>query len=108
MQVAAGLPALLTDPLFQWTTILASYARAYDRAGVAAGLTNRIRMAVVSSPIRAHAATRRDSATRRDRRGFEPLPPDSLIGHASILRILRTTTRRRPDPGASDRTLPNS
>ena len=59
MQVAAGLPALLTDPLFQWTTILASYARAYDRAGVAAGLTNRIRMAVVSSPIRAHAATRR-------------------------------------------------
>ena len=31
----------------EWTTIVASYSRAYAWAGIAAGLTNRIRMAVI-------------------------------------------------------------
>ena len=38
----------------EWQTVLASYSRAYDWAGVAAGLTNRLRMAVVSSRNPSH------------------------------------------------------
>ena len=91
----------------EWTTILASYARAYDWAGVAAGLTNRIRMALVSS--RFVPTLRLDATQPLDEivGALNHFHPDSLIGYASILRILRTTTGRRPDPGASDRALPN-
>lgn len=43
----------LADP-HEWVTVLASYARAYAWAGLVPGLTNRIRMAVVSSVNPAH------------------------------------------------------
>ena len=88
----------------EWRTVLASYSRAYDWAGVAAGLTNRLRMAVVSSRNPSHqsaivgatVASRFVPTLRLD--ATEPLEdlvgelnafrPDALVGYASILRIL--------------------
>lgn len=93
----------LADPT-EWRTILASYSRAYDWAGVAAGLTNRLRMAVVSSRNPSHqsaivgatVASRFVPTLRLD--ATEPLEdlvrelnafrPDALVGYASILRLL--------------------
>lgn len=93
----------LADPR-EWTQVLASYARAYEWAGVAAGLTNRIRMAVISSRHPSHqssivgatVASRFIPTLRLD--AFQPIEevvaalnefrPASLVGYASILRIL--------------------
>jgi phenylacetate-CoA ligase len=93
----------LADPT-EWTQVLASYGRAYEWAGVAAGLTNRIRMAVVSSRDPSHqssivgatVASRLIPTLRLD--ASQPIAevvaalnefrPDSLVGYASILRIL--------------------
>lgn len=93
----------LADPT-EWRTVLASYSRAYDWAGVAAGITNRLRMAVVSSRNASHQsaivgatvasrivptlrldATQPIEAMVRDLNAFAP---DALVGYASILRIL--------------------
>lgn len=88
----------------EWTQILASYGRAYEWAGVAAGLTNRIRMAIVSSTNPTHQSSI-VGATVSSRfiptlslDASQPIEeivaalnvfrPDSLIGYASILRIL--------------------
>lgn len=92
----------LADPT-EWRTILASYSRAYDWAGVAAGLTNRLRMAVVSSRNPSHQSaivgatvasrfvpTLRLSATEPIEdlvRELNAFRPDALVGYASILRI---------------------
>ena len=88
----------------EWTEVLASYGRAYEWAGVAAGVTNRIRMAVVSSTNPSHqssivgatVASRFIPTLRLD--ASQPIEdvvsalnefrPDSLVGYASILRIL--------------------
>ena len=93
----------LADP-HEWIQVLASYGRAYEWAGVAAGLTNRIRMAVVSSRNPTHqssivgatVASRFIPTLRLD--AIQPIDemvaalnafrPDSLVGYASILRIL--------------------
>lgn len=93
----------LADPA-EWTTTLASYSRAYDWAGVVAGLTHRLRMAVVSSRIPSHqsaivgatVASRFVPTLRLD--AIQPLPeivaelnsfrPEALVGYASILRVL--------------------
>ncbi len=93
----------LADP-HEWTQVLASYGRAYEWAGVAAGLTNRIRMAVVSSTNPTHqssivgatVASRFIPTIRLD--ASQPIEdvvaalndfrPDSLVGYASILRVL--------------------
>lgn len=93
----------LFDPR-EWTQVLASYGRAYDWAGVAAGLGNRIRMAVVSSRNPTHqssivgatVASRFLPTLRLD--ATQPIAevvtalndfrPDSLVGYASILRTL--------------------
>lgn len=93
----------LADP-HEWTQVLASYGRAYEWAGVAAGLTNRIRMAVASSRNPSHqssivgatVASRFIPTLRLDT--MQPIEevvaalnefrPDSLVGYASILRIL--------------------
>ena len=93
----------LADP-HEWTEVLASYGRAYEWAGVAAGLTNRIRMAVISSKNPAHQSsivgatlasrvipTLRLDATQSIEEIVDSLNefrPDSLVGYASILRIL--------------------
>ncbi len=93
----------LADPV-EWTFVLASYARAYRWAGVDAGLTHRLRMAVVSSRNPAHqsaivgatVASRFVPTLRLDAtepidlivRQLNDFRPDSLVGYASILRIL--------------------
>jgi putative adenylate-forming enzyme len=93
----------LADPT-EWRTVLASYARAYDWAGVAAGLTHRLRMAVVSSRNPSHqssivgatVASRLIPTLRLD--ATQPLDeiveelnafePDAIVGYASMLRSL--------------------
>jgi phenylacetate-CoA ligase len=93
----------LADPN-EWVQVLASYGRAYEWAGVAAGLSNRIRMAVVSSTNPSHqssivgatVASRLIPTLRLDASwpigeivaALNDFRPDSLVGYASILRIL--------------------
>jgi putative adenylate-forming enzyme len=93
----------LSDP-GEWRTVLASYARAYDWAGVAAGPMNRLRMAVVSSLDPSHqsaivgatVASRFIPTLRLDATHpigtivaeLNAFRPDALVGYASILRIL--------------------
>ena len=93
----------LADP-HEWTQVLASYGRAYEWAGVAAGLTNRIRMAVVSSTNPTHQSSivgatvasrfiptlRLDASQPIDEvvTALNEFRPDSLVGYASILRAL--------------------
>ena len=88
----------------EWTSVLASYARANDWAGVPAGLRHRLRVAVVSSRSPTHQSSivgatlasvivptlRLDAADPLERtidalNGFRP---DSLVGYASVLRVL--------------------
>lgn len=93
----------LADP-DEWSTILASYARANDWAGIPAGLTHRLRVAVVSSRNPTHQSSI-VGATLRSRfvptlrlDATDPMEeivvalnafrPDSLVGYASILRLL--------------------
>jgi putative adenylate-forming enzyme len=88
----------------EWTTHIASYARAQEWAGIAAGLTHRVRMAVVSSRVPWHGSARvgatvhsRFVPTLRLDAG-DPLPanveqlnafqPDCLVGYASMLHVL--------------------
>lgn len=94
---------LLADP-HEWTTVLASYSRAYVWAGVAAGLTNRLRMAVISSRNPTHQSSivgatvasrfiptlRLDAVQPIDEivNALNEFKPDSLVGYASILRTL--------------------
>jgi putative adenylate-forming enzyme len=99
-----GRPGIfLADPE-EWTTVLASYARAYQWAGIEAGLTHRLRMAVVSSTTSTHqssiagatVASRFVPTLRLDATSpieevvcqLNAFRPDSLVGYASILRML--------------------
>ena len=93
----------LSNP-HEWTEVVASYARAYEWAGVAAGLTNRIRMAVISSTNPSHQSSivgatvasrfvptlRLDASTPLDEidAALTAFRPDSLVGYASVLRVL--------------------
>lgn len=88
----------------EWITVLASYSRAYAWAGLTPGLTDRPRMAVVSSLNPTHqssivgatVASRFMPTLRLD--SVTPMPdivaslnefkPDALVGYASILREL--------------------
>lgn len=93
----------LADP-DEWITVLASYARAYQWAGIEAGLTHRLRMAVVSSTNPTHQSsivgatvasrfvpTLRLDATEPIERVVQRLNdfrPDSLVGYASVVQVL--------------------
>lgn len=88
----------------EWTTVLACYSRAYQWAGIEAGLTHRRRMAVVSSTSPTHqssivgatVASRFVPTLRLDASApldgivarLNAFRRDSLVGYASILRIL--------------------
>ncbi len=93
----------------EWITHIASYARAQEWAGVAAGLTHKVRMAVVSSRVPWHASAR-VGATVHSRfvptlrlDATDPLPdtidklnafqPDCLVGYASMLHVLASEQR---------------
>ena len=88
----------------EWAQILASYNRAFDWAGSTAGLTRRVKAAVVSSTNPSHQSARVGASinsrwvpTLRLDSG-EPLPrivdglndwqPQMLVGYASMLRLL--------------------
>ncbi|MBI3746921.1 MAG: phenylacetate--CoA ligase family protein [Chloroflexi bacterium] len=88
----------------EWTSVLASYARANDWAGVPAGLLHRLRVAVVSSRNATHQSSivgatlaspivptlRLDASDPLERttHALNSFRPDSLVGYASILRAL--------------------
>jgi len=93
----------LSDPQ-EWTAVLASYARAYDWAGVAAGMTKRMRIAVVSSTNPTHQSAivgatvaspfiptlRLDASQPIEEvvANLNAFRPESLVGYASMLRVL--------------------
>jgi putative adenylate-forming enzyme len=88
----------------EWTMLVASYARAYQWAGIEAGLTHRLRMAVISSRNPTHqssivgatVASRFVPTLRLDAtepiadivRQLNDFRPDSLVGYASMLRLV--------------------
>jgi phenylacetate-CoA ligase len=88
----------------EWQTILASYSRAYDWAGIRVGLTNRLRMAVVSSRNPSHQSSvvgatvasrfmptlRLDATQPIDEivRDLNEFMPDTVVGYASLLGVL--------------------
>jgi putative adenylate-forming enzyme len=93
----------------EWATMIASYARAQDWAGVAASPTHRIRMAVVSSRTPWHASARVGTTVDS---GFLPtlrldagdplstnlarldeLQPDCLVAYASMIHVLAAAQR---------------
>jgi putative adenylate-forming enzyme len=98
----------LADP-HEWTSVLASYARAYSWAGLNPSLTNRIRMAVVSSTKPTHQSSivgatvaspfvptlRLDAAAPGDEidAKLNDFRPDALVGYASVLRQLALDQR---------------
>jgi phenylacetate-CoA ligase len=101
---STGKPGIfLSDPL-EWASIIASYSRAQEWAGISAGLTRRTRLAVVSSRVPSHQSARVgasvDSPFIPIRRfdSTEPLAiitaglndwqPENLIAYASMARIL--------------------
>jgi putative adenylate-forming enzyme len=101
----------------EWMTVIASYARAQEWAGISAGLTHRIKMAVVSSRVPWHQSAR-VGATVQSRfvrtlrlDATEPLPaitaalnefqPECLVAYASMIHILageQTAGRLRTAP----------
>lgn len=55
---SSGLKCLVPSTDREWATVIASYARANEWAGVTAGLTRRTTMAVVSSTTPWHQSSR--------------------------------------------------
>jgi phenylacetate-coenzyme A ligase PaaK-like adenylate-forming protein len=101
---STGEPGIFLNNPMEWATIIASYSRAQEWAGIFAGITRRTRLAVVSSRVAAHQSARVgasiDSPFIPVRRfdATEPLAtivnglnawqPHSLIAYASMARIL--------------------
>jgi putative adenylate-forming enzyme len=101
---SSGRRSIIPNDPDEWATIIASYARANEWAGIRSGLTHRISMAVVSSTTAWHqssrvAATvhspfiysqRLDAASRLPEivARLNDLQPDVLIAYASMIRIL--------------------
>ena len=99
-----GLRGLFLAGPDEWSWVLASYARANDWAGIAAGLTHRAKIAVVSSRTPWHQSAlvaaslesrvvstmRLDSTEPLDRivTALNEFQPESLVGYASMMREL--------------------
>jgi phenylacetate-CoA ligase len=93
----------------EWATVLASYARANDWAGVPAGLTHRLRLAVVSSLDPSHQSNLVGASLRSSliptlrldagaplsttARALDEFAPGLLVGYASILHELAAEQR---------------
>jgi phenylacetate-CoA ligase len=90
--------------LDEWVAVLASYNRSLEWAGVTAGLTRRLRMAVVSSTIPWHQSARVGASVRSPwvqtlridsgdplegiLKRLDRFQPQVLVGYASMLRLL--------------------
>jgi putative adenylate-forming enzyme len=101
---SSGFPGIFVHNRREWVTVLASYARASDWAGLKAGLTRRMKLAVVSSRKMSHQSalvgetlkspwvpTIRIDATEPlegTLRALEAFQPESLTGYASMVRLL--------------------
>ncbi len=99
-----GRKSIIVTNTHEWATIIASYGRANEWAGIHTGLTHRVSMAVVSSTAPWHqssrvAATIRSPFVVSERLdAATPLPdivtrlnqlqPDVLIAYASMIRVL--------------------
>ncbi|PVZ60859.1 phenylacetate--CoA ligase family protein [Arthrobacter sp. H-02-3] len=93
----------------EWTTVLASYARANDWAGISAGLSHPLKVAVVSSRVPTHQSavvgaslrsrmvpTLRLDVTapmKETVAALNDFQPRSLVGYASALRPLAAEQR---------------
>lgn len=93
----------------EWATILASYARANDWAGVSAGLTHPLKMALVSSRVPTHQSAvvgaslrsglvptlRLDVTAPMDEtvEALNRFQPRALVGYASALKPLAAEQR---------------
>jgi putative adenylate-forming enzyme len=101
---STGKPGVfLSDPI-EWANIIASYSRAQEWAGIFAGITQRTRLAVVSSLVPSHQSARvgasvnspfipvrRFDSTQPLRTiidGLNAWQPHNLIAYASMARIL--------------------
>ena len=104
--------------LDEWATVLASYNRSFDWAGVKAGLTHRTRMAIVSSTTPWHQSARVGASvhspwvpTLRLDSGDPPeslverlngFGPEVLVAYASMVKLLaeeQLAGRLRISPG---------
>lgn len=101
---STGQPGLFVFDRSEWTAIMASFARAHEWAGIAVGLTHRMRMASVASTAPWHMSARVGlslrsrwmPALRLD--AGEPLEaiidklnawqPEMLVAYASMARLL--------------------
>lgn len=99
-----GRRCIIVNDRRKWASIIASYARANEWAGIRAGLTHRVSMAVVSSTTTWHQSARVAATVQRplvcsERIGAAtPLPrivarlnelqPQVLVGCASAIRAL--------------------
>lgn len=99
-----GRRGVFLSNALEWRTVLASYSRAYDWGGIRVGLTNRLRMAVVSSRDPSHQSAmvgatvasrfvptlRLDATTPIEKivRDLNEFRPDAVVGYASMLGVL--------------------
>ncbi len=106
---SSGLRAIIPSNFEEWTSIIASYARASEWTGVQANLRHRTRMAVVSSRTPWHQSARVGAtiesplvATLRLDAGaalsdtlarLDAFEPEVLVAYASMLRILAEEQR---------------
>jgi phenylacetate-CoA ligase len=101
---SSGRKSIVPSDPHEWATIVASYARANEWAGIHAGPLHPLRMAVVSSTTAWHQSSRVAATVRSPFIAMvrldaaSPLPdivaqlndlqPDVLIGYASMIRAL--------------------
>ncbi len=101
---STGMRGIFVQDHDEWLWVLASYARANDWAGLRAGLTHRMKLAVVSSRTPWHQSAlvgaslhskfvptlridATDSLATIDER-LNEFQPESLVGYASMMRLL--------------------
>ncbi|MDX2054630.1 MAG: hypothetical protein SFV15_19675 [Polyangiaceae bacterium] len=101
---STGHPGIFLADRREWATVIASYARAQEWAGIHASLTQRTRLAVVSSRVPWHQSSRvgmsvdspfipvhRFDATQPLAEivaGLNEWRPENLVAYASMARVL--------------------
>ncbi len=101
---SSGRKAIVPSDIREWSTVIASYARANEWAGISASLLRRVTMAVVSSTTPSHqssrvaatvrspfvAAHRFDTGQPLDAlvESLNALRPDVLVAYSSMVRVL--------------------
>ena len=101
---SSGRRSIIPTDVREWATVIASYARANEWAGITAGLSHRTRLAVVSSTTAWHQSSRVaasvqspfvlseriDAAAPLDQvvARLNRVQPEALVGYASMIRSL--------------------